>query len=493
MKRSQTIKLQQIPYPDCRVPFHGVRMSRTPLMTALLALAIAAPCAAAPAAKLDANDAKAREIFAKLISYKTSVGLGQMPAMVDYLAGQFRAAGFPQADIHVLPLGETASLVVRYRGSGSGGKPIALMAHMDVVTAKPEDWQRDPFTLIEENGYFYGRGTSDVKDGVATLTSTFLRLKSEGFVPSRDLIILFSGDEETEMATIRDLVDKHRDLIDAEYALNSDGGGGTLEENGKPRMYSVQTAEKTYASFELTTHNPGGHSSQPRADNAIYELADALEKLQAYRFPVMWNDTTLAAFKAAGAATPGEIGDAMRRFAANPKDQAAADVLANVPYEVGKTRTTCIPTLLRGGHADNALPQSATATVNCRIFPGVPIDAVRKSLQDVVGQKVEVKVIGSPTASDASPLRPDVMAAVAKVVHARHPGVPVVPTQESGATDGLYLRAAGIPTYGVSGMFIKDSDSFAHGLNERVPVQGFYDGLDHWYELVKALSGPKTK
>lgn len=470
-------------------------MSRTPLMAALLALAIATPCAAAPAAHdaHDAHDAKAREIFAKLISYKTSVGLGQMPAMVDYLAGQFRAAGFPQADIHVLPLGETASLVVRYRGNGSGGKPIALMAHMDVVTAKPEDWQRDPFTLIEENGYFYGRGTSDVKDGVATLASTFLRLKSEGFVPSRDLIILFSGDEETEMATVRDLVNNHRDLIDAEYALNSDGGGGTLEENGKPRMYSVQTAEKTYASFELTTHNPGGHSSQPRPDNAIYELADALEKLQAYRFPTMWNDTTLAAFKTVGAATPGEVGEAMRRFAANPKDEAAADVLAKVPYEVGKTRTTCIPTLLRGGHADNALPQSATATVNCRIFPGVAIDTVRKSLQDVVGEKVEVSVIGSPTASDASPLRQDVMAAVAKAVHARHPGVPVVPTQESGATDGLYLRAAGIPTYGVSGMFIKDSDSFAHGLNERVPVQGFYDGLDHWYLLVKELSRSKTK
>jgi acetylornithine deacetylase/succinyl-diaminopimelate desuccinylase-like protein len=462
-------------------------------MAALLALAIAAPCAAAPAAKLDAHDAKAREIFAKLISYKTSVGLGQMPAMVDYLAGQFRAAGFPQADIHVLPLGETTSLVVRYRGDGSGGKPIALMAHMDVVTAKPEDWQRDPFTLIEENGYFYGRGTSDVKDGVATLTSTFLRLKAEGFVPTRDLIIIFSGDEETEMATIRDLVDNHRDLIDAEYALNSDGGGGTLEENGKPRMYSVQTAEKTYASFELTTHNPGGHSSQPRPDNAIYDLAEALKKLQAYRFPTMWNDTTLAAFKAVGAATPGEVGEAMRRFAANPKDEAAAEVLAKVPYEVGKTRTTCIPTLLRGGHADNALPQSATATVNCRIFPGVAIDNVRQTLQDVAGARVEVKVIGSPTASDASPLRPDVMDAVAKVVHKLHPGVPVVPTQESGATDGLYLRAAGIPTYGVSGMFIKDSDSFAHGLDERVPVQGFYDGLDHWYMLVKELSEPKAK
>ncbi|MBF6024070.1 M20/M25/M40 family metallo-hydrolase [Lysobacter niastensis] len=465
-------------------------MSRTSLMAALLALAAAAPVV--HAAKADANDARARDIFAKLISYKTSVGFDQVPAMSEYLASQFRAAGFPDADIHILPVGKTNSMVVRYRGDGSGGKPILLMAHMDVVTAKPEDWERDPFKLIEENGYFYGRGTSDVKDGVATLTSTFLRLKSEGFVPTRDLVIVFSGDEETEMATIRDLANNHRDMIDAEYALNSDGGGGTLEENGKPRMYSVQTAEKTYASFELTTHNPGGHSSQPRADNAIYDLADALKKVQTYRFPTMWNDTTLAAFKAVGAATPGATGEAMRKFAANPRDEAAANVLAGIPYEVGKTRTTCIPTLLRGGHADNALPQSATATVNCRIFPGVAIDDVRKTLQDLAGSSVEVKTIGSPTASDASPLRPDVMTAVTKVVHQLHPGVAVVPSQESGATDGLYLRAAGIPTYGVSGMFLKDSDSFAHGLNERIPVKGYYDGLDHWYLLVKELAGRKS-
>jgi acetylornithine deacetylase/succinyl-diaminopimelate desuccinylase-like protein len=461
---------------------------RRSFLAALLALATAFPCGAATP---DANEAHAREILGKLISYKTSAGFGQVPAMANYLASQFRAAGFPEADIHILPLGETASMVVRYRGDGSGGKPILLMAHMDVVTAKPEDWQRDPFTLIEENGYFYGRGTYDVKDGVATLTSTFLRLKKEGFAPTRDLVILLSGDEETQMATVQDLVKNHRDLIDAEFALNSDGGGGTLAEDGHPLVYSLQTAEKTYASFELTVRNPGGHSSLPRADNAIYELADALKRLQAYRFPVMWNDTTLASFAASGKVTPGKVGDAMRAFARNPKDAAAAEGLAGSPADVGKTRTTCVATMLRGGHADNALPQSATATVNCRIFPGVAVTTVEQTLKDVVGRNVEVTTLGSPTASDASPLRADVMAAVTKAVHARHPGVPIVPAQESGATDGLHLRAAGIPTYGVGEMFIKDSDAFAHGLNERVPVQGFYDGLEHWYVLVKELAGSK--
>lgn len=466
---------------------------RRSFLAALLALAIGFPSSAATpdAGVHDANQARAREIYGQLISYKTSAGLGQVPAMAAYLAAQFRAAGFPEADVHVLPVGETASLVVRYRGDGSGGKPILLMAHMDVVTAKPEDWQRDPFTLVEENGYFYGRGTYDVKDGVATLTSTFLRLKQEGFVPTRDLVILFSGDEETDMTTVQDVVRNHRDLIDAEFALNSDGGGGLLDEDGRALVYSVQSAEKTYASFDLTVHNSGGHSSLPRADNAIYELADALKRVQAYRFPVMWNDTTLASFAASGKVTPGRVGEAMRAFARNPKGSAAAELLAGSPTEVGKTRTTCVATVLRGGHAENALPQSATATVNCRIFPGVAVETVRQTLQEVVGKGVEVTPLGAPTASDASPLRPDVMAAVAKAVHARHPDVPLVPTQESGATDGLYLRAAGIPTYGVSGMFIKDSDAYAHGLDERVPVQGFYDGLDHWYVLVEELAGPR--
>lgn len=458
------------------------------LIPLVLALGLSAPAPATPT-ELTPAQAQAREIFARLIAFKTEVGQGQVPVMAKYLADRFQAAGFPAADIHTLPLGEAASLVVRYRGDGSGGRPVAWMSHMDVVTAKPEDWVRDPYTLIEEVGFFYGRGTQDVKSGVAVLAANFLRLKQEGFVPTRDFILVFSGDEETEMETIQDLVNNHRALIDAEFALNTDGGGGTLGQDGKPEVWGIQTAEKTYATFELTTRNPGGHSSLPRADNAIYELADALKKIQAYRFPVMWNDTTLAYFEASGKVTAGPVGEAMRRFAADSKDAGSAEVLNGAPSEVGKTRTTCIPTLLRGGHAENALPQSATATVNCRIFPGIKVAEVGSTLAGLVGELVEIKVIGKPTASDASPLRADVLAAVTRAIHARHPGVPIVPVQDSGASDGLYFRAAGIPTYGVSGMFIKDSDSFLHGLNERVPVSSYYDELDYWYRLMKDVGG----
>jgi len=458
---------------------------RTPWLGALLAVAL--PCAAATPPTPE--QAQARAIYARLISYNTAVGAGQVPKMTDYLVGLFRDAGFPRDDIRVFPLGETDSLVVRYKGDGSGGKPILLMAHMDVVAADRKDWTRDPFTVVEENGYFFGRGTSDVKDGVASLSSTFLRLKAEGFVPTRDLVIVFTGDEETEMATTQDLVRNHRDLLDADFALNADGGGGTLEENGAPRTYSIQTAEKTYADFELTVHNPGGHSSWPRADNAIYQLADALKKVQAYRFPTMWNDTTLAEFTAEGKVAPGALGAAMRAFAKNPRDEAAVEALSRDASQIGRIRTTCVATMLRAGHANNALPQSATANVNCRIFPGVAVDQVRQTLRDQVGKGVEVAVVDHPTASDASPLRQDVLDAVTRAVHTIHPGVQVVPNQASGASDGLYFRAAGIPTYGVGGMFIKDSDSLAHGLDERVPVQGFYDGLRYWYALLKDLAG----
>lgn len=448
--------------------------------------------ATAQARPLDANQSKAREIFDRVISYKTEVGQGQVPAMSNYLAGEFRAAGFPDTDIHVIALGETASLVVRYRGDSTGGKPIAVMAHMDVVTAKPEDWQRDPFHLTEEGGYFFGRGTYDNKNGVTSLTATFLRLKAERFVPTRDLIIVFTGDEETEQKTTADLVRNHFDLVDAEFALNADAGGGSLDEAGKPTIYTIGTAEKTYASFEIATRNPGGHSSLPRADNAIYELADALKKVQAYRFPVMWNDTTLAAFKSSSAVTAGELGEAMGRFAANPHDSAAAEVLYQSPEQVGETRTTCVATLLRGGHAENALPQSATATINCRIFPGVAVADVMATLQKLVGSGARVSVIGEPTFSDASPLRADVMTAVGRAVHLRHPGIPVVPAMQSGASDAIYFRAAGIPTYGVAGDFIKEGDDFSHGLNERLPVRSFYEGLEYWYELLKEFTAPKS-
>jgi acetylornithine deacetylase/succinyl-diaminopimelate desuccinylase-like protein len=443
-------------------------------------------------------DAQAREIYAKIISMPTSVGLHQVPAMTEYLAGRFRAAGFPAEDVHVLPLKppaeEIASLVVRYRGDGSGGKPILLLAHMDVVTANRADWERDPYTLTEENGFFFGRGTADNKQGVAALTATFLRLKAERYVPKRDLIIYFSGDEETAQLSPVDVAQNHRKLIDAEFALNSDAGGGTLDEKtGKPLFFSVQTAEKTYADFTLTARNAGGHSSLPRDDNAIYDLAEAITRVRNFRFPVMWNETTRAGLNAAGENTPGELGDAMRRFAADPADSAAIATLRASPSHVGMTGTTCVATMLSGGHAQNALPQLATANVNCRIFPGVKIDDVRATLQQVAGSQVEVKTVGTPMSSDASPLREDVMAAVTRVVRKRYPGLRVVPQQASGATDGLVFRSIGIPTYGVDGNFIKNSDAFYHGLNERLPVQSFYDSLEFWHSLLKDLAGTGRK
>ncbi len=454
------------------------------LATVLLALS-GARADAPPAVR-----AQALDIFRSIIAFKTSEGLHQVPVMAEYLAGTFRAGGFASDDIHIIPYDETASLVVRYRGNGKGGKPILLLAHMDVVTANREDWERDPYTLIEENGFFFGRGTYDIKSEVALLTATFLRLKAAHFVPSRDLVIVFTGDEETAQATTRDLVENHRDLVDAEFALNGDGGGGTFDEQtGKAQLYALQGAEKASVTFELTVHNPGGHSSRPRSDNAIYELADALKAVQGYRFPVMWNDWTLGSFKASSAATPGELGQAMARFAANPHDAAAADILYNSPQDVGRTRTTCVATMLKAGHAENALPQTATATVNCRVFPGTSVEEVKGTLQKLSGDKVELKLINNPVVAKPSPIRADVMAAVTKAVHSVYPGTPIVPDMVSYATDGAIFSQAGIPTYGAASTFSKESDVFSHGLNERLPVESFDKGLTYYYVLLKELAG----
>ncbi|MBC8027441.1 MAG: M20/M25/M40 family metallo-hydrolase [Steroidobacteraceae bacterium] len=452
---------------------------------------------------LTVHEAKAREIYAKSISIPTQLGNAKMKEFAEYLAGEFRAAGFPSEDIHILPFkgegDETVSLVVRYRsdgkgGNGSGAKPILLMAHMDVVTANRSEWERDPYTLIEENGFFYGRGTYDVKQGTTALTATFLRLKAEKFVPTRDLIIYFSGDEETEMGTVRDVVQNHRALVDAEYALNSDGGGGALDDDtGKALFYGLQTAEKTYADYYVTARNAGGHSSQPRDDNAIYELAAALTKVRAHKFPVQWNDTTIASFAQAGITQPGALGKALAAFAAKPGDPVAAAVIEKDVSFNGQLRTTCVATMLTGGHAENALPQTARANVNCRIFPGVSIEDVQSKLQEIVGKSAEVSLVRPSLSSDASPLRKDVMQAVTRAIHKIQPGVPVVPSQASGATDGLVLRAAGIPTYGVDGNFIRPKDEFAHGLNERLPVKSFYDSLTYWHALLKDLAGKRGR
>jgi carboxypeptidase PM20D1 len=437
---------------------------------------------------------KALEIYRTIIGMRTAAGQGQVPKMANYLAEQFRMGGFPAGDVHVLPMtlegGEqTAALVVRYRGKGtSGSKPVLFVAHMDVVDALREDWERDPFTLTEENGFFFGRGTLDDKFGITMLTANFLRLKAEGFVPARDLILAFTGDEETGMITTRALVTTHRELVDAEFALNADAGGGSLDEKGNPTAYTVQLSEKTYATFDVTVTNPGGHSSTPRADNAIYELADVLTRIEAHRFPVQVNDATRLYFQNAARITAGEAGDAMARLAKNPQDAAAADVLWRYPEYVGLTRTTCVATMLKGGHAENALPQSATATVNCRIFPGVAVKEVHDALRGLTtNPAVRIEVRGEPVESPASPLNEEVMRAVARGLARIRPGTPVIPYMAPYGTDGLQIRRAGIPTYGTIGLFIKDTDVFAHGLNERVPVRSFYDGLEYWHAVMTEL------
>jgi acetylornithine deacetylase/succinyl-diaminopimelate desuccinylase-like protein len=445
--------------------------------------------AASAQAPSEAQRTQARDVYERVISFDTSQG-AQTVAMAEYLAGLFRTGGFAADDVRVLQHNGTAGLVVRYRGNGSGGRPILLLAHMDVVPALRSDWERDPFTLVEENGFFFGRGTIDNKAGIVLLVSTFLTLRAEGFTPTRDLIIWFSGDEETTGATTQELLTQHRTLIgDAEFALNSDAGGGQLDTQGRGIAYVLQTAEKTYASFTFTARNPGGHSSVPRDDNAIYELSDALTRLRAFRFPVMWNDTTIESFRNSAAAFPGPEAQALRRFAERPGDRTAARVMERNPSLASMMRTTCVATMLAGGHAENALPQSATATVNCRIFPGVSVEDVQSELRAIAGQNVDVAPTAPSNASDASPLRADVMQAVTRAVRANHQQAVITPYMSAGATDGLFFRAAGIPTYGVGAVFIGDDDDFAHGLNERVPVASFYQGLTHWRILLTDLAG----
>lgn len=442
--------------------------------------------------QLSADDARALEIFRTIISMRTAEGQGKVPAMAAYLAGELKKAGFAKKDIEIRKSGETASLIARYRGDGSSRrKPILFLAHMDVVDALPEDWELDPFNLTEKDGFFFGRGVTDNKYGVANLTQTFIRLKKEGFVPDRDLIIVFTGDEESNMITTRALA-ADPELAGAEFALNTDAGGGSMGADGKPVVYGVQAAEKTYADFEVTAVNQGGHSSRPRPDNAIYDLADALEKVRMLKFPIMSNEITLQSFAVTGAGLGGDLGKAMIAFAKNPKDIKAAARIAADPAYVGLTQTTCVATQLKAGHAPNALPQTATANVNCRIFPGMTVDDVRGAIARAIGNEaVAVKVVDEPTVSPISPRREDVLAAVAKAVHARYPATPIVTYMESGGTDGMHFRNAGVPTYGVSAIFMREEDGFAHGLNERLPVDAFFGGLRHWSIIIKELAGPK--
>ncbi|HKX91321.1 MAG TPA: M20/M25/M40 family metallo-hydrolase [Sphingomicrobium sp.] len=457
-----------------------------------LALGLILASAALPAsAQSTPEQAQARQLFERVVALRTSKGQGQVPAMAAYLEQQLRAGGIAADQIAKLPSGETTAMLVRIPGTDATAKPILFSAHMDVVDARPEDWQRDPYKLIEEGGYFYGRGTIDNKAGVVALASTILRLQKAGLKPRRTLVFAFVGDEETGLSTpagTTRMIAAHPWVRDAEFAINTDAGGGILAPDGTPIIYLVQGAEKTYASFQLLATNPGGHSSRPRADNAIYDLAAAVTRIGQHRFAVSVNPLTRAYLGAVGKVTLGAEGAALRTFAANPDDKAAADAIWNDPEFVGTTRTTCVTTMLNAGHAENALPQKAAATVNCRIFPGVSVEDVRQELvATVANPKIAITVIGTPVPSPVSELRPDVERAIAASIHKRYPGVPLSPYLESGGTDGLVYRSAGIPTWASSGVFIKPDEMFAHGLNERIPVKSFYDGLDHIYDLAVEL------
>jgi acetylornithine deacetylase/succinyl-diaminopimelate desuccinylase-like protein len=340
---------------------------------------------------------------------------------------------------------------------------------------------------VVEGGYIHGRGAEDNKFDVSVVVATLAKLRREGWRPGRDVILALSGDEETAMRTTAELA---RRLKGAELVLNDDGGGGVLDAAGKPVAYGIQGAEKTYADFEVTFTDPGGHSSRPTPTNAIYRLARALDRIAAHRFPAMSNEITRAELAAAAVNTPGELGAAMTRFAADPADAAAIATLGADPNYDPMLRTTCVATMLSAGHAPNALPQKATATVNCRIFPGVASESVRRTLEALVADPTATVTRNDDGSIDApaSPLRPDVMAAVEKAVHARYPGLPIVPSQATGATDSMYFRAQGVPSYGVSGMFMKEGESFAHGLDEKAPLATLDGDLAHWDTLLRELA-----
>lgn len=425
------------------------------------------------------------------IARETVQGQGNVPAYAESLSNIFLAAGFRPESLHVIPYGETASLIVRYEGDGSSGRqPILLSSHMDVVPANSDDWLRHPFELQEDDTFFYGRGVLDNKFDVSILTTLFVWLKESGFVPHRDLIIAFTGDEESFQETVQQLTSDYRDLINAEYALVVDGGGGVLNDAGEPIQFQVGFAEKTYATFSMTAKNPGGHSSMPRADNAIYDLARAIQRLEAHQFPFEANEITLTYFERTAPLLKNEVGDAMARLVRDPNDVGAIDVLRAQPEYIGTLGTTCIPTMLSGGHAENALPRAVTATVNCRIFPGhTPNDILRELKLIADNPSLQWNVIGVPVSSPASGFNSEIMNAIAAALEPIHPGLPIVPKMGSGTTDGAYFRAAGIPSYSLTGIFINPKDSFAHGLNERVPKAAVEESLRFWKAMIDELAG----
>ncbi len=433
-----------------------------------------------------------REIFSDIIAIPSvSDRPAEIKRLVTYLKGRYEKGGFSDIVVKDYNKGSAQALIVRWKAAGKASKkPILLLGHMDVVEALPTDWSKDPFKLVEDGGYLYGLGTMDMKNGIAAITNALLWLKAEGFKPKRDIVVLFTGDEEINGDGAMLAATEWRKLVDADFALNADAGGGTFLGDGTLIGFGLQTSEKIYQDYKFSVTNKGGHSSRPRPDNAIYELAAGLKALEAHRFEPGFTETTRAYLQIRQKRETGALGNAMRRWLANEKDGAAADIIEADPTEVGTTRTRCVATRLAGGHANNALPQLASATVNCRILPGGTAKAVQDELQAAVGAGVKVEPIDAATPSPPSPLRADVVKAFADAVHKRHPGAEIIPQMSQGATDAIWFRGTAMPVYGVDGAWgVSPIDERAHGKDERIPVKSFYENLDHWHDLVKALAG----
>lgn len=469
----------------------NLRFSR--YCVAVLAAMLSTLSSISGAAEQRASDtqALARSIFQELVEINTTDVSGDTYQAAQAMAARLIAAGFPASDVQVFESApKRGNLVARLRGTGKR-KPILLVAHLDVVEARREDWSTDPFKLVEQDGYMYGRGTGDDKYMATAFVSNLIRYKQEGYRPDRDIILVLETDEEisdTHHYGINWLIEHHRDLIDAEFALNEGGGVGVRD--GKPIWNSVQTSEKRYQSFWLEVRNKGGHSSQPRKDNAIYQLSEALARLAKFDFPLALNDTTRMYFQRMAQFEQGQVAADMKSILAEHPDPAAvARLSAQAPFNA-QLRTTCVATRLEGGHADNALPQLVRAMVNCRILPDQSTDDVEQTLVKVLADdQIKISRDDHDTVSPPSPLGPPLLGSIEKLTAKFWPGTTVLPLMSAGATDSRYLRNVGIPAYGHSGLAADIFDVRAHGRDERVSTQAFYQGNQYLYELVKLLSG----
>jgi acetylornithine deacetylase/succinyl-diaminopimelate desuccinylase-like protein len=436
------------------------------------------------------HDQAAFEIYKELVEINTVTTTGDTAKAADAMAARLIAAGIPAEDVKVFkPAANKGNVIARYRGSGAR-RPMILMAHIDVVEAKREDWTTDPFKLVEKDGYYYGRGTGDDKFMAAAFVANLARYRKEGYKPDRDLILILETDEETGDADrygIGWIIKNHRALIDGEFALNEGAGVGL--DKGKPLRVGVQTAEKVYMDFSLEVRDAGGHSSQPNPHNAIYTLAAGLSNIGAHHFPMALNETTRLWFQRAADFEEPRIGADMRAIIQPTPDAEAVKRLSAIPRFNAQMRTTCVATMLQGGHAPNALPQLAKANVNCRILPGHSVDEVQATLQRLAGDGVKVTRVYQANPSQPSPITPELFGAIEKLAAEYWPGAPIIPSMSAGATDGAFLRNIGIPTYGHSGLAGEVTENRAHGRDERVQVDSFYKGVEYLYRLVKALAG----